>query len=1538
MRVVGIGASAGGLEAFTQLLKHLPADTGMCFVLVQHLDPHHNSALPHLLGGVTAMPVREVKNNARVQANCVYVIPPKVTLSISGGLLKLKSRRKNHLLYRPIDSFFESLAQDQQERAIGIVLSGTASDGTLGLEAIKAEGGVTFAQDESAKYDSMPRSAIAAGVVDVVLSPEKIAAELARIARHPVIADKAPEPSTRSQRQIKQHAGHAMPSLESGRPLRAGSKISRTAPAEIAEDNYKRILSLLRKHSGVDFTPYKSSTLQRRINRRMLLTRNVTIHNYADHLQGNSKELDALYSDVLIGVTSFFRNPEAFETLKRKVFPRILKKRGRDEPVRVWVLGCSTGQEAYSIAMAYAESTEKLTRVPTLQIFATDLNEAVLEKARRGLYAKTLANDISPERLRRFFVEEEGGYRVSKSLREQIVFAKQNLVSDPPFSRMDLISCRNLLIYLEPGSQKKIMPAFHYALRPGGFLFLGASESAGQFTDLFAPLNKKQKIFFKKATGVANFRAPLPERSVNRSRALPTARSMNAQPLPREELRVELNAQREADRLLVNQYAPPGVLIDDDHQVFQFRGATGSYLEPPAGKASFDVLKMARPGLMLPLRRAINKAKRENKPVRVEKARLEQNGTIRAVNLQVIPLKHLKERCYLVLFEDAPKTKGARSAPVSPPQILLSKREESRRISSLEAELSETRDYLQSMQEQHESANEALQASNEEIQSANEELQSINEELETSKEELESTNEELITVNEEMTTRNTELNRLNADVNNLQTSINTPILLLGRDLSLRRFTPAAEKMFNLLATDVGRPLSAVRHNLDFPDLEHFVREVIDTVSAREREISDRTDRLYLLRARPYMTTDNKIDGAVLVVMDIDAIKRSEKEVNAAREFAQSIVDNVPPLLILDNHLRVVSANESFYSHFKVNPVQTHNCLIYDLGNGQWNIPALRTLLEEILPRKNTFNDMEVTHNFESIGPRTMLLHARQLDHVQQIMLRIDDITERRHIQAELRRSERRYLRLLAALDGILILDPVSRKITDANAFMVRLLGYSREEFLGKELWEFGLIKDEQASHVAFRELQQKGFIQYDDFPLQSKNGEKRDVQLVASLYQEDDREIIQCNIRDVTERKATERISTEQRQRFEREREALLANEQSFRMEAEAANRAKDLFLATLSHELRTPLNAIIGWTSILKNEEYSEEDVREGIEVIDRNVTAQAQLIEDVLDISRIISGKLKLDLRPSELSTIINDALDIVRPAAQTKEVELVVDLDSSASAILCDAVRIQQVTWNLLSNAVKFTPKGGNVRISLFRQQSETIIRVSDSGRGIRAEFLPFVFDRFRQADSSSRRLFGGLGLGLSIVKHLVELHGGAVRAESNGDGQGSTFTVALPIRAVQVDETSNEDEENIEARQPNRPAAPLVRLDGLRILVVDDEHDARRLLTKVLRGVGAIVESAASVAEALNLLSKMQPQILISDIGMPEMDGFDLIRKVRSSQDSSQAIPAIALTAFAQKNDTKRIMDAGFQLHVPKPVDPRDLITAIARIAKLSPQTK
>src|SRR5215831_17797777 len=842
--VVGIGASAGGLEAFRQFLEHLPTDTGMAFVLVQHLDPAHESILTELLSKATPMSVSEVVEGMAVEPDHVYVIPRNTNMAIAQGILRLLPREDTRGQHRPIDFFLRSLAEEQSNRAIGVILSGTASDGTLGLEVIKAEGGITFAQDEkSARYDGMPRSAIAAGCVDFVLPPDRIAEEIARIARHPYVA--------------------AVDVVKS-------DQVPHAEETPLGGDAFSQILHLLRRATAVDFSHYKPSTLRRRITRRLVLHKLDGMDDYVAYLRDHKEEVEKLYQDILIRVTSFFRDPETFEVLKEKIFPQLIRQRADDGPLRFWVLGCSTGEEAYSIAIAFLEfAGDRAEHIP-IQIFATDLNNEAIEKARAGIYPQSMTNDVAPERLRRFFVKHDGGYQISKPIRDMCVFARQNVLTDPPFSRIDLVSCRNLLIYLEPILQKKIIPALHYALKPSGILLLGASETIGSFTDLFKLEDKKHKLYSKK-----------PGLSRMQYIYTPGAYAMEKTDAARKPIRagegvaVETDAQREADRILLQKYAPSGVLVDSDWDILQFRGSTSPYLEAPPGKATHNLLKMAREGLLVPLRTALHQAKKDDSPVRKEGLRVKFNGHARDFNLEVVPIKSATAhvRSFLILFEPVEqryKQKPAEAGVGEVKGARGAKRQaaEKQEIARLQQELLASREYLQSVIEQQEAYTEELQSANEEIQSSNEELQSINEELETAKEELQSSNEELTTINEELHNSNLESQQANNDLSNLLSSAQLPIIMLGNDLRIRRFTPMAERALNLMATDVGRPITDLKLNLDLPELQNLLMEAIDTVSAKDLEVEDSNGNWYSMRIRPYRTADNKIAGVVMVLVDV----------------------------------------------------------------------------------------------------------------------------------------------------------------------------------------------------------------------------------------------------------------------------------------------------------------------------------------------------------------------------------------------------------------------------------------------------------------------------------------------------------------------------------------------------------------------------------------------------------------------------------------------------------------------------------------------
>ena len=832
LSVVGVGASAGGLEAFEQLLRSLPNDTGLAFVLVQHLAPKHESMLSELLAKATRMPVVEVTQGMRVQGNHVYVIPPNADMSISDSVLHLSPLSPDRALRMPIDSFFRSLADTHQSRSIGVILSGTASDGTLGLQAIKALGGVTFAQDEqSAKYSAMPRSAIAAGNVDFVLPPEAIARELKRIATHVKVL--GPDERPEAEERITPDA------------------------------TLNKIFFLLRNFSRVDFSFYKPGTIKRRITRRMFLRKIDKLEAYLQYLRRHRDEVEALFNDVLINVTSFFREPDSFEALKTVAFPAIMAQKGPNLPIRIWVPGCSTGEEVYSIAIILLESLGEKAPNTQIQVFATDLSEGIISKARAGIYPESVAMDISSERLRRFFLKVENGYQINKHIRDIVVFAKQDLAKDPPFSKLDLISCRNVMIYMSQVLQKRILPLFHYALNPGGILFLGSSETVGGFGELFVPLDKRNRIYTKKT-----MQSPVPLDFVARFHADQEIR-VNA------EAPKTLDLQKIGEQMLLYRYSPPSVIVNDRLEIVQFFGQTGPFLDPLPGDATLNLLRMVKTGLHLELRTAFQKAKR-NGAARKDGVLVQEDGGLKTVNFEISPIKNIPsgERYYLVVFEEANRSiiEEPKKNKTQAPATKTGKREMSQlelENKRLKEELDASREYLQSIIEEQRTTNEELRSANEEIQSSNEELQSINEELETAKEELQSTNEELTTVNEELQNRNEELSKVNSDLSNLLSSVNIPIIMLGNDFRIRRFTPMAEKVMNLIPSDVGRPITDVKPNVKTPDLRKAIQRTIDSLEIQEFRVEDHEGRWYSMRIRPYRTLDNKIDGVVIVLLDID---------------------------------------------------------------------------------------------------------------------------------------------------------------------------------------------------------------------------------------------------------------------------------------------------------------------------------------------------------------------------------------------------------------------------------------------------------------------------------------------------------------------------------------------------------------------------------------------------------------------------------------------------------------------------------------------
>jgi two-component system CheB/CheR fusion protein len=844
-------------------------------------------------------------------------------------------------------------------------------------------------------------------------------------------------------------------------------------------------------------------------------------------------------------------------------------------------------------------------------------------------------------------------------------------------------------------------------------------------------------------------------------------------------------------------------------EVLQLRGEIDLYLKLVPGKASLNLFKIVREGLLGELRATIYQAQRQKILVRKQGLRIESGDLLRIINLEVIPFKPPidEEFYFLILFEEAPPTVNnfstvnpeSQEQPDLEREIVLLRLE----LANSNQERAATQEYLQAVIQEQEHINQDLKVANEEILSSNEELQSTNEELETAKEEIQATNEELNTTNEELRSRNLELQQLNNDLTNLLASINIPILILTLDLRVRRFTPMAQRLFNLIPTDAGRPLSDIRANLNISDLETLILEVLDTLSIKELEVQTLGGHWYNLRIRPYRTTENQIDGVVLVLIDIDVLKRSTPTLEQARNYAEAIVETVQvPLIVLDSDFRVNKANRSFYETFQVSPSETTQSLIFELGNGQWNLPGLQQLPEDILANDTTIQNLEIEHRFERIGQKTMLLNGWKIvqqGEAQRILLAIEDISDRKQ---------------------------------------------------------------------------------------------------------------------------------------FELERFKLLAQEQSARQEVQIANRAKDEFLPNLSHELRNPLNSILGWAQLFRTRDLDSSGVARAWKVVERSAKVQAKLIDDLLDVSRITSGKLHLNTRLIDLVSVVDAAIKSIEFSAEAKSIQIVSQLNSAT--VVGDFDRLQQVMWNLLSNAIKFTPVDGRVGIILEALDTHAQIQVSDTGIGIRGDLLPYIFERFRQGNSSTSKMSPGLGLGLSIARHLVELHGGTIQAQSRGEGRGTTITIRLPLRSIPVEITPptylepsvvSRTSDTLDGKRPS------VTLEGLCILAVDDQLDSRDLIKWMLEEFGAEVVVVTSVREAIAALTESPGRydLLLADIGMPEEDGYSLIRQVRELEaEAGGQIPAAAISAYVTEQEQQRAIDAGFQMHLAKPIELTQLVLMVAKL--------
>lgn len=1314
LHVVGIGASAGGLDPLVCFFDNLSEHTGMAFVIVQHLSPDFKSLMDELLARHTRLPIHLVEDGMVVEADHVYLIPPKKEMIISDGRLLLSERDGQREFTLPIDVFFRSLAQDCTSRAVAIVLSGSGSDGSRGIAHVHDAGGLVLAQDlDSAQFDGMPRAAIETGVVDRILPPQSMPRALLEHAR--------------------QHA-----------PARS----ARTSERPRAE-GLDAVYRVLETEFGIDFTHYKPSTVTRRINRRLALAQSDNLHDYLARLGSEREELDALYRDLLIGVTRFFRDPEAFVLLQHRILPELLQRQPRSAPLRLWVAGCATGEEAYSLAIIVQELMATYGEHP-VKIFATDVHRGSLERAALGMYGEEAVSNVSPERLARYFTLIGNMYQIVPELRQMIVFAHHNVISDAPFTRVDLITCRNLLIYLQPAVQQRVLSLFHFSLTPDGVLLLGPSETLGPLADGFEILDKHWQIYRKGTQVRALLDARLSSAATMEGRAaaapvLPAARHSLAQLLPVYDA-------------LLEEAMPPSLILNERGELVHVLGGAARFLRVRDGRQTLDVLDLIDPELKMILAGGLKRALTASSPVVFNGVRARADDQLYRVTIRTVTGRASSIRHIIVSFEcPAPGPAMTSTAAIQIDMDQVSEQQ----LAALEAELGTTKESLQAAIEQLEAGNEELQASNEELQSSNEELQSTNEELQ-------SVNEELYTVNAEYQRKITELTELTNDMDNLLASTDVGTIFLDGQLRIRKFTPQIAETFGLVPHDVGRSIETFAHKVRHPELVADLKRVLAAGEPIEHGLVDPRGKSFFLRLLPYRAK-GVADGVVLTLIDISGLKAAEDALFHERYLLNSLLQTVPDAIYFkDAGGRFIRLNHAMATRLGVrDPADA-------IGKTGFDLP-----------------EHEVA----------MALH--------------------REDYGVLRSGEPQHYRL------------------------------ERRTGAASDMWDM-----------------------VSRLPLRDRKGATVGVITI---------------LRDVTEQvRAKAKINEEVRRR--------------------------DQFLAMLSHELRNPLGAIVTAAAMLKHADPDDRLLPRSVDILERQSQQMARLLDDLLEVSRVTQNKIDLRRSVIDLRKVADEATQAVRPLMDGKPLHFMVDIDPEPLWIFGDAARLQQIQVNLLSNAIKYTPSGGRVALRVQRHGSDAIIRVTDTGAGIPPDMLDSVFDLFVQAAHTLDRAGGGLGVGLTLVRALVEKHGGTVCACSDGDGKGSELIVRLPLTTVEGGERAPET--------PNRMAA----ISGTTVVVVEDSADSRDALCAMLNAAGAACHGAADGSAALRLIDEVSPDLVILDIGLPQMDGLEVARRIRANP-RHRAVRLIALTGYGQAADRQATRDAGFDHHLVKPVQPAELLALL-----------
>lgn len=1495
--VVGLGGSAAGLEALMAFFEATPVDTGAAFVVVLQMSAMHEDALAQLLQRCTEMRVVPVTRRERIRAATVYVIAPGVALRTRGETLEVADIPQGRGRHMAIDYFFRALADTHGPHAVAVVLSGVDGDGAIGIKRIKERGGLTIAQEpQEAQHTGMTQAAIATGMIDWVLPARAIGARI--------------DGYLRLEAQLRLPA--------EGIPESAGASDAGGDTGKDGEEAaFREVLAFVRARTGRDFVDYKRTTVLRRIGRRMQVNGVNNLVSYLDCLRTRPGEAGALLQDILISVTNFFRDGQCFHALEA-VIPELFRHKTASDTVRVWVVACATGEEAYSLAILLSEHARTLASPPSIQIFATDLDEDAIRAAREGLYPAAAEADVSDERLRRYFVREPRGYRVRREVREMVLFAIHDVLKDSPFSRIDLATCRNLLIYLNRDAQARVFDTLHFSLVPGGRLFLGASETVEDDSPLFDLLDKKHRIYVQRH----RLRTTLPM-PVGRSSAAIALQFRQSGPVISSAalarpLRQPLQVLQPDGRhvswtdlhlKLLDRLAPPTILLDPQHEMLHVSPAATQFLHFAGGEPSRNLLRAILPDLKAELQTALYHVAEKRTPITVAPVQVQLGDTKAAVSLAVQPVEELDGGLLVTLRREV-------ASPAPDESVLIARVDAEPPSRHLEREVARLKGQLRETVEQYETSTEELKASNEELHAMNEELHSATEELETSREELQSINEELTTVNHELKSKVEDLGRANSDMMNLMDATAIATVFLDREFRVTRFTPSAVSVFNLIAADVGRPLSDLTMRLDYLQLAQDARRVLETLQPSEREVGDEQGRRYLARVRPYRTIDDRIGGVVLAFVDITERKEAQESLRQSQERFSAIV-NQASVGVAQTRLNgeLTFVNTCYCSLMGYDERDLLGMAAMDLVHPDDRASA-QTMFARLAERGEPFQtevrsrrkDGSSLWVHESV---TVLTDAKGLP--DSALIVCSDISERKLAEEALRESEERFRLVLEnAVDYAIFSMDMQRTVRSWNTGAQRLLGYAEAEIVGR------------AGDIIFTEEDREAGAPGEEFQIALAAGRAADDRLhqrkdgsrfwasgaLMPMHDGEGAVIGMVKVlRDQSEQRAAQQEVEQSRAEL---LDALRANE-SARKALEAADAAKDRFLAVLSHELRNPLASISGAAELLAPEALPDPDQERASRVIRRQAGAMKVLLGDLLDVSSLRRGKLVLRRERVTAQSIADAAVEATRPLLEQASHALDIRLASQEIVLDADPIRLAQVVSNLLSNAAKYTPDHGAIVLEVAQAGGDAVFEVSDNGIGMEPQQIEAMFEMFTQSAHAHERAAGGLGIGLALVRNIAELHGGTVTGTSEGRGRGSRFIVRIPVAGAKASPG-----EAVAALRANTSLGDGAR----RVLLADDNADALWGMARMLSLSGFTVHTASNGVEALSLAQSFRPEAAVLDIGMPELDGHEVARRIRAAP-WGRGIFLVAATGWGQAEDRRAALEAGFDEHLVKPVAAADV---------------